>query len=131
MQLRQGYEEGKRKRRGRLPTCDAKPMLMSMTKKRTDHSCGRGRRDTAAGYTMKAKPEPEEATSFTSTPSSCARKPRMLKMTKPEKTEVEQLEKAMMMASLGAGGGENINGSSTESGREGKKKRKMGKLTNV
>lgn len=76
---------------------------MSIKKKRIDQSGATGIRATAAGYATKARHDPEEATSSTPTPSSVARKPRMLKMTNPAKTEVEQLAVAIMMASLESG----------------------------
>lgn len=71
-----------------------------MRKKSTDQSWGRGMRLRAAGYTTKARPDPEAATSSIPTPSCLAKKPNTLKMTKPINTEVEQLENAMTMASL-------------------------------
>lgn len=74
--------------------------MISIRKKNTDQRGATGIRATAAGYTTKARPEPEEVTSLTSTPSSVAKKPRMLKMTNPANTDVVQLAIAMTMASL-------------------------------
>lgn len=39
-----------------------RPRASSMTKKRRAHTLEPGRRDTASGYTMKARPGPSEAT---------------------------------------------------------------------
>lgn len=84
----------------RLITWESRPSVISIAKKRRDQRGATGIRVTAAGYTTKASPEPDDTTSATPTPSSLARKPRMLKMTKPANTDVEQLATAMMMASL-------------------------------
>ena len=65
-----------------------------------DHSGGNGILATAAGYAIKANPDPESTTSLTSTPISLAMKPNMLKMTKPAKTEVAQFAVATIIASL-------------------------------
>ena len=71
-----------------------------MAKKRKDQRGAKGMRATAAGYTTKAKPDPDDTTSSTSTLNSWDRKPKMLKMTKPANTDVKQLAKAITMASL-------------------------------
>lgn len=71
-----------------------------MAKKRKDQRGATGMRAKAAGYTTKASPEPDDTTSCTSTPRSWAKNPRMLKITKPANTDVEQLANAITMASL-------------------------------
>ena len=73
---------------------------MSMAKKRKDQRGATGIRATAAGYTTKASPEPDDTTSSTFAPSSLAKKPRMLKMMKPANTDVAELAKVTTMASL-------------------------------
>lgn len=71
-----------------------------MTKKRKDQRGATGMRATAAGYTTKASPAPDDTTSSTSMLISLAKNPRMLKMTKPANTDVKELAKVTMMASL-------------------------------
>ena len=73
---------------------------MSIKKKSKDQTGDNGILATAVGYATKANPDPELATSETLTPSSFAINPRMLKITHPAKTEVLQLQKATVIASL-------------------------------
>ena len=81
-------------------TCESSPKVISIVKKRIAHKGGMGIRVTAAGYTTKAKPDPEDTTSSIPTPNSFAMKPKMLKITKPANTEVEQLLIPITNASL-------------------------------
>ena len=77
------------------------PKVKIIKKNRNDINGGcQGKSEMASGKAMKAKEGPLETTSLTSTPLLWAMKPRMEKTTKPAKTEVKQLPKATMKASL-------------------------------
>ena len=83
-----------------LHTWESIPNVMSIEKNKMDHRGGIGILATAAGYAMKARPDPESTTSVTGTLISEAMKPRILKMTKPAKTDVMQLAMEIIIASL-------------------------------
>ena len=78
---------------------ESRPKVKSMAKKRMAHSVGNGKRVTRSGYASKARPVPDFATSFTSTPSSVAMNPRTEKMAKPAVKEVMQLPMQTIMVS--------------------------------
>ena len=83
----------------------SKPKVKSMVKNKNDINGGTADpmlfiSAMASGKAMKAKEGPLCTTSWTSTPRKFAMYPKMEKTTKPAKTEVKQLPKAMMKASL-------------------------------
>ena len=82
-----------------IPNCVSSPSVRIMVKKRKDHKGANGNSAKAAGYAINVRPGPELTTSPTGTPKLCAMKPTMEKITKPEKTEVAQLETLTTRAS--------------------------------
>lgn len=78
------------------------PRVKSMMKNRRAQSWGRGMRRTASGYVMKARPGPDETTSFTDTPLSFARKPSIANTTKPANIAVSMFATDTKIASLKA-----------------------------
>lgn len=78
------------------------PRVKSMIKNRIAQSWGRGMRSTASGYVMKARPGPDETTSFTDTPLSLARKPSIANTTKPANIAVSMFVTDTKNASLQA-----------------------------
>jgi hypothetical protein len=78
------------------------PRVKSMIKNRIAQSRGRGMRSTASGYVMKARPGPDETTSFTDTPLSLARKPSIANTTKPANIAVSMFVTDTKNASLQA-----------------------------
>ena len=72
-------------------TCESRPMVINIRKNNVDHKGDKGIKVTAAGYTTKARPDPADATSSISTPSSLAMKPKTLNTTIPANKDVKQL----------------------------------------
>ena len=78
----------------------SRPSVNSMKKNITAQNGEMGIWAIPSGYTTKARPGPEVATSETSLPETCAMKPSTLKMTKPANTLVLQFMIDTIMASL-------------------------------
>lgn len=78
----------------------SRPNVNNMKKNSTAQNGEIGICAIPSGYTTKARPGPEVATSFTSLPETCAMKPSTLKITKPANTLVLQFMTDTIMASL-------------------------------
>ena len=76
------------------------PSVNNMAKKRIAHNGEMGSLVTRSGYAMKARPVPPFTTSFTSTPNSFARNPRIENIANPANTDVRQLPKHTIIVSL-------------------------------
>lgn len=85
-----------------MANCVSSPRVSNMKKNRTAQNGEMGIWAMPSGYTTKARPGPEVATSDTSLPETWAMKPSTLKMTKPANTLVLQFMTETIMASLEA-----------------------------
>ena len=83
-----------------MANCVSRPNVNSMKKNSTAQNGEMGIWAIPSGYTTKARPGPEVATSETALPETWAMKPSTLKMTNPANTLVLQFMIDTIMASL-------------------------------
>lgn len=83
-----------------VQNCESIPSTNSIPKNSIAHKFGNGRRVTASGYTINAKPGPDLATSATLVFIVYAIWPNTENMTKPENNDVNELNRQAIRESL-------------------------------
>ncbi|OTF72371.1 hypothetical protein BLA29_007183 [Euroglyphus maynei] len=83
-----------------VQNCESIPNTNSIPKNNIAHRFGNGRRVTASGYTMNAKPGPDLATSAMFVFIEYAICPNTENMTKPENNDVNELNRQAISESL-------------------------------